>query len=117
MGNKITINHVIGTGQEKMPAGVGGTGNSNNTMIPNFIHKYTFYLINYKLYILILNSILVALSLYALLLFALVWLVKWMTYTVRDGQIAAGLCGNTLGQDIQTLTFIDLKYVFLSDIC
>ncbi len=31
-------NHVIGTGQEKMSAGVGGTG--NNTMIPNFIHKH-----------------------------------------------------------------------------
>ncbi len=42
MGNKITINHVIGTGQEKMSAGVGGIGNLNNTMIPNFIHKYTF---------------------------------------------------------------------------
>ncbi len=44
MGNKITMNHVIGTGQEKMSAKVGGTGNSNNTMIPNFIHKYTFYI-------------------------------------------------------------------------
>ncbi len=45
-------------------------------IIPNFTHKYTFY-IN-KLYILILNSILVALSLYALLLFALVcWLSEW----------------------------------------
>ncbi len=42
MGNKIATNHVIGTGQEKMPAGVGGTGNSND--IPNFIHKYTFYI-------------------------------------------------------------------------
>ncbi len=39
MGNKITMNHVIGTGQEKILAGVGGTGSSNNTMIPNFIHK------------------------------------------------------------------------------
>ncbi len=57
MGNKITIIHVIGTGWEKMSAGVGGTRNHNNTMIPNFIHKYTFY-IN-KLYILNLNSILV----------------------------------------------------------
>ncbi len=42
MGNKIATNHVIGMGQEKMPAGVGGTGNSND--IPNFIHKYTFYI-------------------------------------------------------------------------
>jgi len=72
-------------------------------MIPNFTHKYTFY-IN-KLYILILNSILVALSLYALLLFALVWLVKWMTQSVMDRLLMAGLCGNTLGQDIQTLTY------------
>ncbi len=30
MGNKIATNHVIGTGQEKMPVGVGGTGNSND---------------------------------------------------------------------------------------
>ncbi len=73
-------------------------------MIPNFTYKYTFY-INYKLYILILNSILVALSLYALLLFALVWLVKWMTQSVMDRLLTAGLCGNTIGQDIQTLTY------------
>ncbi len=33
MGNKIASNHVIGTGQEKMPAGVGGTGNSNDTQL------------------------------------------------------------------------------------
>ncbi len=37
MGNKIATNQVIGTGQEKMSAGVG------IVMIPNFIHKYTFY--------------------------------------------------------------------------
>ncbi len=72
-------------------------------MIHNFTHKYTFY-IN-KLYILILNSILVALSLYALLLFALVWLVKWMRQCVMDRLLTAGLCGNTLGHDIQTLTY------------
>ncbi len=57
------------------------------------------------MYILILNSILVALALYALLLFALVWLVKWMTQSVMDRLLTAGLCGNTLGQDIQTLTY------------
>ncbi len=51
------------------------------------------------------NSILVALSLYALLLFAVVWLVKWMTQSVMDRLLTAGLCGNTLGQDIQTLTY------------
>ncbi len=33
MGNKIATNHVIGTGQEKMPAGVGGTGNSNDIIL------------------------------------------------------------------------------------
>lgn len=43
MGNKIATNHVIGTGQEKMSAGVGRTGNSNDsitlyTNIP-FINK------------------------------------------------------------------------------
>ncbi len=31
MENKIATNHVIGTGQEKMSAGVDGTGNSNDT--------------------------------------------------------------------------------------
>ncbi len=41
MGNKIATNHVIGTGQEKLSAGVGGTG---ILMLPNFIHKYTFYI-------------------------------------------------------------------------
>ncbi len=33
MGNKIATNHVIGTGQEKMSAGVGGTRNSNDTQL------------------------------------------------------------------------------------
>ncbi len=33
MGNKIATNHVIGTGEEKMYSGVGGTGNSNDTQL------------------------------------------------------------------------------------
>ncbi len=39
MGSKIATNHVIGTGQENMSAGVVGTG---IIMLPKFIHKYTF---------------------------------------------------------------------------
>ncbi len=31
--HRIATNHVIGTGQEKMSAGVGGTGNSNDTQL------------------------------------------------------------------------------------
>ncbi len=42
MGNKITTNHVIGAGQEKMSAGVGWTGNSND------IQLYTQIYILYK---------------------------------------------------------------------
>ncbi len=64
MGNKIAMNHVIGTGQKKCQQGWAGLG---IVMIHNFIHKYTFYINK----LLILNSILVALSLYALLMFAL----------------------------------------------
>ncbi len=41
MGNKIATSYVIGTGQEKIESGVGGTGKSNDTQI---------YLLN-KLYI------------------------------------------------------------------
>ncbi len=33
MGNKIATNHVIGTGEEKIESGVGGTVNSNNTQL------------------------------------------------------------------------------------
>ncbi len=33
MGNKIATNYVIGTGEEKMSSGVGGTGNSNDTQL------------------------------------------------------------------------------------
>ncbi len=33
MGNKIATNHVIGTGEEKIESGVGGTGNSNDTQL------------------------------------------------------------------------------------
>ncbi len=33
MGNKIAMNYVIGTGQEKFLSGVGGTGNSNDTQL------------------------------------------------------------------------------------
>lgn len=52
----------------------------NNTMIPKFIHRYTFYIYIYiyKHYIKILNSILVF-RLSALLLFAWVGLVKRTT--------------------------------------
>ncbi len=42
MGNKIATNHSDwdGTGQEKMPAGVGGTGNSNDN--PTLYTAITF---------------------------------------------------------------------------
>ncbi len=40
MGNKITMNHVIGTGQVTMSEGVGGTGNSNND--PKFYTQIYF---------------------------------------------------------------------------
>ncbi len=40
MVNKITTNHIIGTGQENVSTGVGGTGNSNDTQ-PNYTFKYT----------------------------------------------------------------------------
>ncbi len=33
MGNKIATNHVIGTGEENISSGVGGTGNSNDTQL------------------------------------------------------------------------------------
>ncbi len=33
MVNKTTTNHIIGTGQENLSAGVGGTGNSNDTQL------------------------------------------------------------------------------------
>ncbi len=33
MGNKIATNHVIGTGEENIESGVGGTGNSNDTQL------------------------------------------------------------------------------------
>ncbi len=33
MGNKIATNYVIGTGEEKMLSGVGGTRNSNDTQL------------------------------------------------------------------------------------
>ncbi len=66
------------TGQEKMSAGVGIV----ITPIPNFTHKYTFY-IN-KLCILILSLILVALSLYALLLFGVAGQVNDVLHTPKQ---------------------------------
>ncbi len=33
MGKKIATNHVIGTGEEKIESGVGGTGNSNDAQL------------------------------------------------------------------------------------
>ncbi len=78
MGNKITIT-CLGRDRKNVSRSAWEGPGIVITLIPNFIHKYTFY-IN-KLFILILNLILVALSLYALLLFALVWLVKWMKYS------------------------------------
>ncbi len=33
MGNKIAMNHVIGTEEEIILSGVGGTGNSNDTQL------------------------------------------------------------------------------------
>ncbi len=44
MGNKNHYKSCDWDGTGKMSARVGGTGNSNNTIIPNFIHKYTFYI-------------------------------------------------------------------------
>ncbi len=41
MGNKIATNHVIGTGEEKIESGVGGTGNSNNTQL--YTQIYVLY--------------------------------------------------------------------------
>ncbi len=35
MGNKIATNHVIGTGEENVSAGVGGTGNRYPTLHTN----------------------------------------------------------------------------------
>ncbi len=33
MGNKISTIHVIGTGEENISSGVGGTGNNNDTQL------------------------------------------------------------------------------------
>ncbi len=41
MGNKIASNHVIGTGEEIFNREWAGPG---IVMIPNFTHKYTFYI-------------------------------------------------------------------------
>ncbi len=41
MGNKIATNHVIGTGEEKILSGVGGTGNSNDTQL--YTQTYLLY--------------------------------------------------------------------------